>query len=288
MQYLMLVSAAILLSLDFAVNKYYQSFAGTGAKAAFLFNSLLGAFTALIFFAFNGFKLSFTPYSFAMASLMSLAVMCYNVIGFKILRSGSMATYTLFLMSGGMMVPYIFGIFFLDEPFSVLRTVALLFILTGIFVSAPAGKRINTKILLMCISVFFINGLTSIISKLHQTEAVYGAVNSCEFVILGAIFKCIISAVLFLLMNKKSPSGKTGVPLLYIGTSLASALFGGLAFLLQLIGASNIPATLLYPFITGGTIVFSSVTGILLFKEKVSKRTIFSVTLCFCGTLLFL
>ena len=106
MQYMMLTSAALLLAMDFAMNKIYQKLRGTSLKASLLFNSVLGLATAIIFFAVNKFKLSFSPYSAIMAMLMTTLVMSYNVIGFRILKQGSMAIYSLFLMTGGMVLPY--------------------------------------------------------------------------------------------------------------------------------------------------------------------------------------
>jgi multidrug transporter EmrE-like cation transporter len=58
--------------------------------------------------------------------------------------------------------------------------------------------------------------------------------------------------------------------------------------LLQLFGAASLPATVLYPFVTGGSIVLSSLAGIIFFKDKLSKNVIASIILCFLGTILFL
>ena len=58
--------------------------------------------------------------------------------------------------------------------------------------------------------------------------------------------------------------------------------------MLQLLGEKTLPATVLYPFITGGSIVFSSLAGVIFFKEKLSAKLIISVMLCFAGTVMFL
>ena len=69
---------------------------------------------------------------------------------------------------------------------------------------------------------------------------------------------------------------------------LGSAVVGGISSVLQLKGAQTIDASLLYPFITGGSIVFSSLVGILLFREKPTRRMCISIALAFIGTLFFL
>ena len=69
---------------------------------------------------------------------------------------------------------------------------------------------------------------------------------------------------------------------------LGCALVGGISYLLQLIGAQNLPATILYPFITGGCIIVTALAGWLLYHEKLSKQTILGIALCFAGTCMFL
>ena len=279
----------MLLGADFALNKTYQKIYGTAPKAAFFFNSILGLITAVIFFAINGFKLEFSVYSFAMAGLMSLLVMSYNIIGFRLLKSGTMAMYTLFLMTGGMVLPYIWGLLFLNEPFSVLRTVGLVVILSGVILSNFSGERIKSKQIIMCFAVFFLNGGVSIISKTHQSQTAFNSVNAAEFIILGGIFKFFLAGILFLVFKKKdgSESGDNTLKKAVIIITF-SAVIGGVSYMLQLLGAKTFPATVLYPFITGGSIVFSSLAGVVLFQEKLSAKLILSVILCFAGTLMFL
>ena len=54
----------------------------------------------------------------------ALCGLAYTVIGFRIMKEGSMALFTLFLMSGGMLVPAVWGWLFLHEkpvPLHLLR-----------------------------------------------------------------------------------------------------------------------------------------------------------------------
>ncbi len=61
-----------------------------------------------------------------------------------------------------------------------------------------------------------------------------------------------------------------------------------ISYILQLIGAESLPASVLYPFITGGSIILTSFAGVAFFKEKLTIRQWMAVTACFVGTLLFL
>lgn len=289
MQYVMLTLAAMLLAVDFVLNKIYQKAKGTSPRAGFGFNSLLGLFTAIIFFVIDGFKIECSVYSLTMAAFMSFLVMCYNMIGFQLLKSGSVALYTLFLMTGGMIVPYIYGILFLNEPFSGLRTAGLFLILFGVVLSNFSNKKLNCKQIMLCAAVFFLNGFVSVISKLHQIETAFYCVNAAEFVILGGLFKFIFAGMLYFIVKGKNKITSDKLinteALLIIA---ASAVVGGFSYLMQLLGAASLPATILYPFITGGSIVFSALVGSIFLKEKISKKMAASVIFCFIGTVLFL
>ena len=289
MQYIMLTSAALLLAMDFTMNKIYQKLRGTSPKVSLFFNSVLGLATAIIFFAVNNFKLSFSPYSAFLAMLMSAFVMTYNIIGFRILKQRSVAIYSLFLMTGGMVLPYIWGLVLLNESFSAVRTIGLIVIIGGVFLSNFIGEKINLKQICMCLAVFVLNGLVCIISKMHQIEINYQCVSAIEFIILGGIFKFFIAGFLFLTLKnsegQRSEKNNFSKSLIVI---ILSAVIGGTSYSLQLYGAKSLPATVLYPFITGGSIVFSTLIGSLLFKEKLSRKLIISVVLCFAGTIMFI
>ncbi|MDY3071650.1 MAG: hypothetical protein SOW68_05205 [Eubacteriales bacterium] len=289
MDYWLLTGAAVLLGADFALNKLYQRGFGTSPKAVFFFNSLLGLITAVLFFALNGFRLRFTVYSFVLAGAMSVLVMCYNALGFRLLKSGTVALYTLFLMTGGAVLPYLWGLLFWDEPFRMLRTVGLLIILAGVILSNFSGERISKKQSLLCAAVFVLNGFVSIISKLHQSQTVFACVNASEFIVLGGLFKFLLAGILFLCCRDRDAQARAvASPGKAACIIAASAIVGGSSYLLQLLGARTLPATVLYPMITGGSIVFSALAGVIVFREKLSAKLIVSVLLCVAGTLLFL
>lgn len=284
--YLLILLATLLLAINFTITKLYQKKSGTAATAGLYFSAACGLFTAVIFFAVNGFRFSFSPFSALMALGMALCVLTYTVIGFRILKEGNMATYTLFLMSGGMVLPYLYGLIFLNEPFSWLRMAGLAGILFAIVLMNLGSTRLSKSQLFLCAAVFIINGFTSIVTKAHQIDTVHGAVDTSGFVVLAGIAQFLLSSVALLFARKKERVALPSVKMLPL--VLCSAAVSGVSSLLQLGGAKNLPATVLYPFITGGTIIFSTLAGMLCFREKVSLRQWVSILLCFIGTCLFL
>ena len=142
----------------------------------------------------------------------------------------------------------------------------------------------------MCIAVFFLNGFVSVSSKLHQIESVYETVNAIDFVVLVGVSKFVVSGIAYFvarvfLKNEKSELKLGGKACILM---LASAIISGFSFFLQLLGAKNLPASVLYPILTGGTMLLSALAGVLLFKDKLTRNNVIGLILCFIGTLLFI
>ncbi len=292
--YLLLILADLFLAVNFAINKIYQKHAGTSFRAGFTFSALTGLFTAVIFFIYNGFQFAVTPFSVLIAVLSSLLGTAYTLLGFRIMRQQGMSLYTLFLMTGGMTVPYLFGLIFLHEEFSILRTLGLLIIITGVFFSGFGKEKPDRLSIILCIVVFFLNGSVSVVSKLHGVYQ-HLAVDPQEYVVLAGLIGFAVAMILrFIVKDPKETAPRQKEPfswkslLIFALIPAASALVGGISSVLQLTGAQTIDASLLYPFITGGSIVFSSLTGWLVFREKMTKNILIGVICAFVGTLLFL
>ena len=284
----LLILAAVLLAADFLIAGMYQKREGHSPEKVFRFNFFIGLFSLVIFFFINGCRIEFNPFSGIMALTMTVLCILYTLIGFRVLAAGGTAYYTFFLMTGGMTVPYIWGLIFLGESFSWLRLVGLLLIAGAALLIYADKKRLSPKIMLLCIVIFFLNGFVSVVSKEHQINV--QAVSSSAFIILTALVKVVLSGVVLLYFRFKKGTQQTKQPLSPKSFLLlaASALISGLSYLLQLNGAANLPATVVYPVITGGSIVFTAAAGWIFLKEKPTKALIFGVLVCFIGTCLFL
>ena len=290
--YLLIISANILLAVTFALSKLYQKKAGYTAISGVSYNVQLGLYSSVIYLIANKFVIHLTAFSLIIALIQTLAVTLYTIIGFYMLHGGLIASYTMFLMSGGMIVPYLWGLLFLGEKFSVLRTVGILIILFGVILANYRNEKQSLKYIYMGIAIFLLNGITSVTTKVHQIETVRPVVSSMEFVILSNILKFLLSLVVLIFFIIRVPDGKEifkitlNKKVLWI-VIIASAI-GGITSYCLVRGAINLPATVLYPLNTGGTIVLTAFTGMLFFKEKPEKRTVIGIISCLIGTLCFL
>ena len=288
--YKLVILATVLLAVAFAFQKRYQQKQGTDLKVGLTFNAVVGLVTAILFWGVNGFAVKFSFYAIIMAACMSICLLSYTILGFKVLKEGNMAFYTMFLMTGGMVVPYVWGVLFLNESLSVLRVLGLLIIVAAIILSNCSTVKSTPGTLGLCIVIFFLNGGCSVISKLCQIPGAYGVVEATEFVMWTGITRFLLCSAVLLILKFKThqENGEKSDFRAVLPIIVGSAVVSGISYMLQLIGAANLPATVLYPIVSGGSIIFSTIAGILCFKEKPGTFQKISVALCFIGTCLFL
>ncbi|MCQ2431698.1 MAG: hypothetical protein MJ175_03750 [Clostridia bacterium] len=304
--YLELGLAVLLLSLQFCMTKFYQSKNGSAIRTSLLFTASAGLAVGVMFWVFAGFHISITPFSLLCA--VGIAGLClgYNLLGFRIFSIGSFAVFNLFLMLGGMMLPFLWGMLFLGdyEAMSgasfigrmagiVLLTVSMALGCAGEKQTAGADKKKKILFIVLCAAVFFMNGFVSVISKLHQIHDPSAIVGGTDFVFWTNSLNGIGSLIALLILSMKKEkkpmlSGKFPVWLLLV-TVVIYALANGVSYLLQLsVAASPLPASVQYPMMTGGSIVLSALAGRLFFGEKQSKTALCGTILAFAATFLFL
>ena len=181
----------------------------------------------------------------------------------------------------------LYGVLFLDETISVLRVIGLVCIVAAVFCSGKTKVRVPAWVYVCCVVVFVLNGCVSILSKLHQIETVQPTISTAAFVMYGGMGRALFCGASLLAVGKKAEKPVSS-PWKILGVAVGAAAISGISYLLQLTGARELPATVLYPMVTGGSIIFSALSGLVFFKEQLSKWQIISIALCFVGTLLFL
>lgn len=289
--YLLVILSVVLLAITFVAQKFYQRHVDDSTRGGVHYSILSGICSLVILGITSGFSLSFTWYSAINALLRSACCLAYSLIGFRIMREASVAFYMLFLMSGGMLLPSVWGWLFLGEEPKLLHVIGLLMILGSLAVNNLGKERLSPKILLMCSAVFVLNGFVSVFSKLHQTTTQFATIPTLDYTLFSTLTTLAMSLILLFFVKKSdAPKAENSkkrfcLPLLIVPSA---SLIGTISSYLQLEGAKNLPASMLYPMITGGNVVFTGLFALLFFGEKLSKRGWISVALCCVGTVFFI
>lgn len=294
MDYLLVFLSVVLLAGGFVLQRYYQVQTEQGHAGA-RFSITAGLFSIIIMLAMNGFLPEFSWYSFINAFIKAFSCFAYTLLGFWLMKCGKMVLYTLFLMSGGMLIPAVWGWCFLGDPILVQRVIGTAVILLAIVISNANIEKTDIKVLGACVAVFFLNGCVSVLSKLHQSNVTYEIVSTTGYALYSAMLSFAMSLVYFAIICSGKEQNRDPVfvstkrqRLIRIGIVAVYSLLGTISSLLQLEGAKNLPASVLYPMITGGSVVLTGIFSLLFFGEKPSKREWLGIGLCLLGTLLFL
>ena len=308
MDYLYILIADVLLGAIFVLNKKYQQHAGSGLKAGIVSNLMLGSLGLIISFAALGFKPEFTLFSLLIATLSTACGVIYTVIGLKILSGGKVSVYAMFLMTGGMLIPFLYGVIFLKESINALKIIGLVLIIFSIVVTNFDKQKPSKKQLIMSVAVFFLNGFLGVCSKIHQTTVKFDTVSTEGYVFLGNIAKVTLSLIVLAVIvisakqkersalpdatvtdkNKDAAATPIIKRLIPYALLLAIAVFDFISYYCQLEGSVTIPASVLFPLVSGGSIVMTAAVGMLILREKPTKSAVIGMLLCIGGMCAFI
>ena len=214
---------------------------------------------------------------------------------------GSLAVYSMFMMLGGMLVPFFYGVVFLQEKLSLGKVLGTLLLSLFIVLQAmwqkpvasgdkkPFGKG-KYFFFALCLLIFLINGLTGVIAKAHQVSA--GTVDEVSFTVLSCTLTAVFSLVLLGLMclRKRREASLQIVKTLKFKPLCLMAMIGAASYtgnFLHLLAANGVPATVQFPLVSGGVIVLSALVSAFAFRERLSKKEWISVAGAFASTVLF-
>jgi drug/metabolite transporter (DMT)-like permease len=248
----------------------------------------VGSFTGLIVLLLvNGFQLEFTLFTLMMGLLAAINGIAFTFCSFKALDVINLSLFSLFSMLGGMVLPYFYGLIFLNEEITVMKVVALLLITVAIILQNSGDKKKGSLLFyILCVCVFILNGLVSVVSKAHQIYPEFGVVSNNGFVLLKNLMRFLMFGAMLPFVSKEKGNKLSIKPKMY-GVIVASAAISSMAYFLQMVCASTVPATVQFPAVSGGTIVFSALFGMIFFKEKISKKQAICLLLCVVSMIIF-
>lgn len=310
MDYIFIIISVIGFALQFVLMQIYEKYIKQTFSTGILLTITTNVVGALFFFVINFCKVNINRNAAMLAVLLAIDMVAYNLLSLRALSLGNLAVYSMFMMLGGMALPVVYGVLFLNEKLSVYKVLGLIFLTAFMIVQAfstgnkPKNKtetnnqdeptdckRKNVKYLVCCILVFIANGLTGVISKAHQVGQ--NSVDEKSFIVLSCAFTVIIGLLIFsiewLATRKKQSSGELSAMRkakpLGISALLGIVMYGANYFLL--LAARTVPASAQFPIVSGGVIALSAMASVLIFKDKLSKFEIIAVIGSFLSTILF-
>ena len=296
MDYIFLVVAAALYSLMFLTNRGYQRSNGTGISAGLsfaMYTSMVGLPIFLVISAVGmisgwsplaDLKLEFSWFSLLMALLNSGVLIGYSIFSIKALAVANLSLFSIFAMLGGMLLPSLYGLIFSNEPVTAGKIACYVLIAVALFLTFEKGGKNSKKSMLYCFGVFVLNGLSGVVTSIHSEEIFSDiAVSSGSFMIMNRAGNIVVCLILLLAICKKIPKMK----LSDLGNVAGNGACAGMGNLLQLMALATLDSSVLFPIVTGGTMLFSMLVSIMI-KEKPSVKTIIASILAAASTVLMM
>ena len=253
--------------------KYFEKL-GVNNLQAIIVNYFTAGILALLNTRSDGITIDFQEIInssyFSSAFIIGLLfIILFNLLAFATQKIGLAVTTVANKMA--MIVPVIFGIYVFSENLDLLKVIGFLLAIIAIYLTSTKNGKLgfDKRYLLLVILIFVGQGLAD--STLSWTEkTILNPENSTLF--FASIF--IISGTLgslFLVYNLTKNKAKLKLRNLLWGIILGVPNYLTLYFFVKALKSEIFESSQVFPIVNMGVIILSAITGIILFKEKLTK-----------------
>lgn len=280
MYYVIVMIAVLLFGLQFFCNGQYEKASGSSVAASMMMivgSNLLGSTILLII---NGFQLSSTSFTIIMGIATAMNNSLCMLCGLKALSCANLSLYSLFNMLGGMVLPFVVGILFYEETFTLNKGLCMLFVVGSLLFTLK--KDDNKGGGLYFVGIFIFNGMAGVLSKIYQA-APYAKADEMSYTIWSGLFAVVIAGSIWLCLKER----KVKITLHSVLSMTGSGTLNKVANLLLLIALVHLPASVQYPMVTGGVIIVSTLFSYFT-PQKPTRRELASVVLAFISVIVII
>ena len=173
-----------------------------------------------------------------------------------------------------------------NEEFTSLKGIAFFLALVGIYLSSTKKGKLsfNKKYLWLIILVFIGQGISDAIfndfAQKFPNEGGY-------LFFMTLFFFASISGILILSGKSIISNNTLQLKSLFWGIIFGIPNFFSLVFFLKALNDPELSSSIVFPLVSMGVIVSSSIIGMILFKEKLSKNNWIGILLSMCAIYIF-
>ena len=166
-------------------------------------------------------------------------------------------------MKLGVLVPTLLSALIFGEELTLLRILGVIVAVAAILLMQDKAQKEAGGSMLGLIALLLSGGLSDFMSKLYEE---LGAPNLKDQFLLYTFLVALILSVVLCLIRKESLCWQD----VLFGVLLSVPNYLSTRFLL--LSLNHLPAVVVFPSFSAGTIVLATLAGILLFKEKLTTR----------------
>lgn len=242
--------------------------------------ALIGAFTKTLSAA--------SPYTLLLGALFGVISALCAMCDMKALETGPFS-YTSIIVSCSMVIPAFSGLLFFQESVTPFQYAGAFFMIFAfVFAVDPKFDTSGTSLkwFLFCIGSFLLNGAIGVMQKVHQSSDFKSELSA--FLIVAFLISCVFSLTLAMLNRKKHPLTSVRPAKLKRFLVYGVCCGAGIALANQInMHLSGVmPSIIFFPVVNGGYMLLTSAAGLLLFREKLSKKQLIGMIAGACAILL--
>lgn len=269
--------SVVMFGVQFLISDRYEKAMGNSAASVFTLSLLSSLAGLACLFVINRFRLEFSRFTVLVAVLAAVNILLFSLCSLRALSRIDLSLYSLFSMLGGMMLPFLAGLVFYREPMTPGKAVCVVLVVSALLLTIdPRGKRGGT--VYYC-GVFVFNGMSGVLSKFFES-APFAKTSAAGYSMWISAITALFSMIGLILFRSKPKK----LSLRALVLALCSGSMGQVANYLLLIALAVLPASVQYPFVTGGVMIVSTLLAAFT-GQKPSKTEIFTVGLSFLGIL---
>jgi len=264
MNALLLITTLICLTLRETAGKAYTQKTDGGVHTY----TLLAGLGTILFFLFTSKDLDFQPGILPYALIFGISYLLTGIFQIKAVAEGSLSLTSL-IVSCSLLLPTLYGLIFLREPGGPFLYAGILLLLAAlVLVNKTSEKAPVTGKWLLYVAVAFVgNGMCSISQKAQQVA--FDGAGKNELMIMALIVVVSVSFVLAMIRERKDMVRFARHAMV---TGLPGGLSNGVVNLFVMIMQGRMPTSTVFPLISGGSIVLTSLVSRVFYKEHLSRR----------------
>lgn len=257
--------------------KVYSNRSQGGMTGVYVYSALGCIVSSLLLMLWGGFD-GISLFTCLLGVLFGLAISLGDIFMIKALQSGPMA-YTVVITSCSTVLTALSGFFLFGESIGVLQLVGIV-LMVGSFVFAAEKKSDEKKggalWLLFCTLSFICSGSIGFMQKIHQSSSHKGELNT--FLVISFAISFIFAASMALISSKKEKKpllekNKDGKVIWFLlGIMVFSGICVGTNHKLNLALSGQIPSAVFFPIVNGGNLVLTTLSALIIFHEKLTKK----------------
>lgn len=284
-----IICSTVMFSVQFLFQKMFQKQESSAPEISLTYSLANSVFAIILLVLKGGTSFEFSALSFLIAFLTGCRGVAMTYMSIKVMERANLSVFSLFSMLGGMLLPFVYSVILGGEMLTWQKVVCVLFLVFALYWEMRGQRKEligqeqkNKFAFLWYMGVFILNGMASVFAKIHQSAPSRLTVSASAYTLLEKLTAFTLCAVLLLLFIRKGHKPKLTRPVKSLSFVASASVLNTVANLILLTALLHVDASIQYPIVTGGVIIFSLLLE-LLTGSKPKRYTVVAAIVSFVG-----